>query len=71
MTKLKENNPQGTANITDDRALATVFTESVKARMASEWSKSRSIGNRDQDRDCYYDYLMGIEAAVRLMSNGK
>lgn len=25
MTKLSENNPQGTANIADDRVLATVF----------------------------------------------
>lgn len=25
MTKLSENNPQGTANIVDDRVLATVF----------------------------------------------
>lgn len=50
--------------------LATVFTESEKAKMASEWSRSRSVGNRDQDRDCYYDYLMGIEAAVRKIQNG-
>ena len=36
--------------------------------MANEWSNSRSIGNRYQDRECYYDYLMGIEAAIRLLS---
>ena len=52
-----------------DTLLTAVFSESTKANMASEWSKDRSIGNRDQDRDSYYDYLMGIEAAVRLLSD--
>lgn len=29
MTKLAENNPQGTANIADDRVLGTVLTKSI------------------------------------------
>jgi len=40
-----------------------------KAEAASKWSKERSEGNRDVDRECYYDFLMGMEEAERLLLN--
>ena len=40
MTKLAENNPQGTANIADDRVLATVLLMAIKNK---DWSYMLSI----------------------------
>lgn len=40
MTKLAENNPQGTANIADDRVLATVLIRSV---INKDWNYMLSI----------------------------
>ncbi|MFY0654997.1 MAG: hypothetical protein JXQ96_23400 [Cyclobacteriaceae bacterium] len=44
------------------------ISEHDKIKMAGEWSRERSEGNRDVDRQCYYDYYMGIEAAERKLN---
>ena len=43
------------------------LTTSEKAKAASKWATERSDGNRDVDRQCYYDYLMGMEEAERIL----
>ena len=40
MTKLAENNPQGTANIADDRVSATVLLKAIRDK---DWSYMLSI----------------------------
>ncbi len=43
------------------------LTTSEKAKAASKWANERSEGDRDVDRQCYYDYLMGMEEAERML----
>jgi len=43
------------------------LTTSEKAKAASKWADERSEGDRDVDRQCYYDYLMGMEEAERML----
>jgi hypothetical protein len=43
------------------------LTASEKAKAASKWATERSEGDRDVDRQCYYDYLMGMEEAERML----
>jgi hypothetical protein len=42
---------------------------STEKRLASaEWSRERSAGDRQQDRDSYYDYYCGMEKAVKIIN---
>lgn len=38
---------------------------------ASEYTKERSMGNRQQDRDTYFDFVSGFEKALELLKNKK
>ena len=40
-------------------------------KAAIEWSEQRSIGDKAQDRDCYFDYREGMMAAIRRLKNEK
>ena len=51
MTKLAENNLQGTANIADDRVLATGLV--LKKRVP--WNKGKKKPYADQDGDLWCD----------------
>ena len=43
------------------------LTTFEKAKAASKWADERSEGNREVDRQCYYDYLMGMEQAEIML----
>lgn len=44
------------------------LTTYEKAKLAMKWSNSRSEGDKEVDRQCYYDYLMGMEEAERMLN---
>jgi len=44
------------------------ISEHDKMTMAGEWSRSRSEGDREQDRQCNYDFVMGMEAAIKKLN---
>jgi len=51
MIKLAENNPQGTANIADDRVLATGLVSKKRV----PWNKGKRKPYADQDGDLWCD----------------
>jgi len=43
------------------------LTTREKAKAASKWATERSEGDIDVDMQCYYDYLMGMVEAERML----
>ena len=41
------------------------ISEYEKIKSTSQWMRSRSEGDREQDRHSYFDYVSGMEAAIR------
>jgi hypothetical protein len=81
MTKLAENNPQGTANITDDRMLATAALsgcEIVKCKHYKDGKcndpneyvnkQGENVCGRKEDAILYEDYLEMISDNQPMMS---
>jgi hypothetical protein len=81
MTKLAENNPQGTANITDDRMLATAALsgcEIVKCKHYKDGKcndpneyvnkQGENVCGRKEDAILYEDYLEMIRDNQPMMS---
>ena len=81
MTKLSENNPQGTANIADDRVLATAALSSCEIVKCQHYKDGKcndpneyvnkqgeSVCGRRDDAIIYEDYLEIISDNPPMMS---
>ena len=51
----------------DFKLKKTNMTKFNKSKLAHKWANERSEGDREVDRQCYYDYLMGLEEAERQL----
>ena len=47
----------------------TKLTQEQKNNAALKWAKERSNGNKEQDDDCFFDFLKGMESAERMIWN--
>lgn len=60
MTKLAENNPQGTANIADDRVLATVDNKTYQL-----------VNDKIKDGDSVYsEFAKAIDKCIKTFEDG-
>ena len=80
MTKLAKNNPQGKANIADDRVLGTVLTKSVTLKIEirsidkpvpvdefenlKEWVKHKALELGSGLQFDHYDYTENYKDAI-------
>jgi len=54
--------------VLDDVNVCSI-TSTEKRLASAEWSRGRSEGDRQQDRDSYYDFYCGMEKAQELIEN--